>query len=114
MLDSGIDFEDAWSEFLHEFFAYQQASFFEFPSPESLNIGWQSILAGAAEYLSKEFDLPIPEWVNEPQYFLPDYWDPVEDLSSTFIEGRARRMQNTPEAFLKRKVIFEARNLITL
>jgi hypothetical protein len=29
--------------------------------------GWQAVLAGAAEWLSAEFDLPKPAWVDKPQ-----------------------------------------------
>ena len=54
------DFEQAWSEFLHEFFRYRTASFFAEPPPKFLSPGLRAILAGTAEYLSKEFNLPVP------------------------------------------------------
>lgn len=114
MLDAGQDFEYAWSEFLHEFFAYRQECFFEFPSPNCLSPGWQAVLAGTAEYLSQEFGLRIPAWVNEPRYFMPEMWDASEAMGFGTEEGREARKQTTPQAFLRRNVVFQARNLITL
>jgi hypothetical protein len=114
MLGDEVEFELAWSEFLHEFFRYRTADFFAHPSPPALPPERRAMLAGAAEYLCLDFGLPVPEWVNESQYFLPDYWDPWEDLCPDLAETRAGRIAKTPEAFLKRRVVFEARNLITL
>lgn len=113
-LQAGIEFEDAWSGFLHAFYAYKQASFFSYPSPASLSVEWQSVLAGAAEWLSQEFGLPHPEWTDDPRYFLVEPWDPMEDLGldvSAFIEDKLRR---SPEAFRKRNIAFLSRNLIAL
>jgi hypothetical protein len=28
-----------------------------------------------AEYLSQRFDLPVPGWTNEPEFFLDEEWD---------------------------------------
>ncbi len=78
-LQSGIDFEHAWSDFLHAFYDYRDATFFADPSPASLSPGWQALLAGAAEWLSDKFALPRPAWIDHPRYFLDRPWDPVEE-----------------------------------
>ncbi len=113
-LRSGTAFEHAWSDFLHAFYDYRVASFFAYPSPECLSGQMQALLAGAAEWLSREFSLPHPLWTNRSCYFLPIPWDPVEDLGldmSAFIEEKLAR---SPEAFRKRNIAFASRNLIAL
>lgn len=112
-LQAGVDFEHAWSNFLHAFYDYKDPSFFAYPSPPSLNAGWQAILAGAAEWLSAEFGLPHPEWVDDPQYFLPEPWDPWQEFGLQ-IRNMDERLQRSPEAFRKRNISFEARGLISL
>ena len=108
------DFEFAWSEFLHEFFRYRHASFFAEPPPKDLSPGWRAILAGTAEYLSKEFGLPAPAWTEEPEYFMPHIWDPLGELMVGVEQYEQERRAAAHEVFLRRNVIFEARNLITL
>jgi hypothetical protein len=62
-LQEGAEFEHIWSDFLHALYDYKDASFFAFPSPLSLSIESQALLAGAAEWLSQEFGLPHPAWL---------------------------------------------------
>ena len=112
-LQSGVDFEDAWSDFRHAFFAHKDASFFSHPSPPSLSIEWQAVLAGAAEWLSAEFGLPHPVWTDECRYFLPEPWDVWEEIIGTN-EFLDEHMAKSPEAFRKRNVAFLSRNLIAL
>jgi hypothetical protein len=78
-LKAGVDFEHAWSDFLHAFYDYRTSSFIVHPSPASLTVEWQALLAGAAEWLSAEFGLPHPVWTDQPQYFLSEPWDPLQD-----------------------------------
>ncbi len=113
-LRDGAEFEMAWSEFLHAFFAAKVASFFAYPSPPSLSPGWQCILAGAADWLSTEFGLPHPSWVDEPRYFLAEPWDPWMEVGLDVSEFIADTMARSPKAFSKRNVAFLSRNLITL
>lgn len=108
------DYEFAWSEFLHEFFRYKQPGFFAVPPPRSFSPQRRALLAGVAEYLSERYRLPVPEWVHEAQYTLPEIWDPWEDICPDLEKFRQSRIDRTPEAFLKRNVVYEARNLITL
>jgi hypothetical protein len=113
-LRDGVSFEYAWSNFLHAFYAYRTASFFAHPSPSYLSPRYQSLLAGVAEYLSAEFELPYPASVASPQYFLDTPWDTEEDLGLDMSEFLADRMARSPEAFRKRNIAYLSRNLITL
>lgn len=108
------DYEFAWSEFLHEFFRYKTAEFFAVPPPRSFSPQRRALLAGVAEYLSNEFQLPVPAWVSQPEFYLNEPWDPWEDLCPDMEEFRQVRMERSHPAFLKRNVIYETRNLITL
>jgi hypothetical protein len=40
MLALGVDFEFAWSEFLHEFYRRRTAEFFAERPPAALSLGW--------------------------------------------------------------------------
>lgn len=113
-LKDGGDFEFLWSDFLHAFYDYKDASFFAEPSPASLSPGWQALLAGAAEWLSAEFGLPAPAWIEEPRYFLDRPWDPMEDMGIDMAEYMADKLDRSPEAFRRRNVAFLSRNLIAL
>lgn len=113
-LQEGVEFEHIWSDFLHAFYDYKDASFFRYPSPPSLRTEWQALLAGAAEWLSREFGLPHPPWTDDARYFLSEPWDPMEDFGldmSPFIEEKLRQ---SPETFRKRNIAFLSRNLIAL
>ena len=107
------DPELAWSEFLHEFYRYKQASFLAVPPPKSLPRNRRALLAGVAEFLSQEFGLPVPTWVNESEYFLDEMWDPWEDICPDMEQTHPGRIERSHPAFLKRNVVYEARNLIT-
>lgn len=71
---AGIDVEHAWSEFLHAFFAYQDETAFTEPPSSSLGPCWCALLAGAAEYLSLRYGLPVPAWVEQARFFLEGRW----------------------------------------
>jgi len=108
------DYETAWSEFLHEFFRYRTAEFFIVPPPRSFSPQRRALLAGVAEFLSTEFGLPVPEWVNDREYFLGEMWDPWEDICPDLESLRQVRIDRSHPMFLKRNVVYETRNLITL
>ena len=57
---------------------------------------------------------PSPEWTNDPQYTLAAQWDPWEDIVPDIEQYRPERIAKADPAFLKRNVVFEARNLIVL
>jgi hypothetical protein len=113
-LRAGGEFELLWGDFLHAFYLYRHPSFFEFPSPEELSLENQALLAGAADWLSAEFGLPHPAWTDNPRYFLHKTWDPWEDLGLDMSEFFEAKLQRSPEAFRKRNIAFESRNLIVL
>jgi hypothetical protein len=114
------DFELAWGEFLHEFFAYKAPSFFAVPPPTTFRPEHRCWLAGVSEYLSLRFHLPVPAWTEEPQYFLEQEWDAASEVfigSDMLIDmtpHRKERRERSHDAFLKRNVIFEPRGLIAL
>jgi hypothetical protein len=123
LLMRGYTFEYAWSEFLHEFYRYQTIDFFQYPPVPirkkaapleiELNQNWCALLAGATEFLCDRFSLRTPGWVYRPEYFLPEIWDPVEDVLPAMEEFRHKRITQTPAAFLKRNVVFNAENNLT-
>jgi hypothetical protein len=112
-LQVGVEFEHAWSDLLHAFFAHKKAFFFEYPSPPSLSIEWQAVLAGSAEWLSQEFGLPHPTWTDDAKYFLAKPWHPIQDFGG-YPDDMEGDLAQAPEAFRKRNLAFLSRNLITL
>jgi len=114
LIAMGVESEIAWSEFLHEFVLYRQVGFFAYPPPDSFSPEYGALLAGAAEFLCQEFDLPVPIWVHYPQFTLDELWEPEEWMFPEDAEFRKRRIQKAHPLFLKHNVIFESRNLITL
>jgi hypothetical protein len=113
-LSARWDHELAWSEFLHEFFRYKQATFFAVAPPRSFSPQRRALLAGVGEYPCTRYSLPVPESVHDPQYTLPEPRDLWEDLCPDMEETRQGRIERSPEVLLKRNVVYEARNLITL
>lgn len=112
-LTSRKDFQFAWPEFLHEFFRYKRALFFALPPPDMFRREYRALLVGVAAYLSAEFGLPAA-WVDDPEYTLTEPWDQWEDLCPDMAETREYRAERISQAFRKRNIIYEARNLITL
>jgi hypothetical protein len=108
------DFERSWSEYRHEFYRYRTATFFAVEPPKSFSPELRAMLAGAAEYLSDRFGLPVPGWTSHPEYFLDRVWDPWEDIVPDIEQYRDERRARSHQAFLRRNVIFETRGLISL
>jgi hypothetical protein len=99
LLASGVDFELAWREFLHEFYAYRASSFFAEEPPTVLSPGYRAMLAGAAEYLSREFGSADSRWVDRPEFYLDQEWDILSermDADEFREERRARSDGSTP------------------
>jgi hypothetical protein len=115
LMQQNDDFELSWSEFLHEFLRYKQVSFFAVPPPKVFSPGMRSMLAGAAEFMCTEFGLPIPEWVNEPEFTMPEPFEPYGWMYTGESEDdHQRRIAKAHPIFLKHNVVFASRNLITV
>jgi hypothetical protein len=114
LMERRDDFEHAWSEFCHEFYRHKEASFLEVPPPEEFSIEYQALLAGAAEFWCREFDLQVPAWTEDPQYFLSEPWMPWSEFLADDPEVVARLRAAADPAFLRRNILFAARNLISI
>jgi len=84
------------------------ASFFAEPPPRILSPRWRAVLAGTAEYLCKQFNLPIPGWTEEPEYSLPEIWNPWTDMGLDMKELEEERKAKSHECFLRRTYCLEA------
>lgn len=110
------DFGTALSSFLHEFYSHRDPRFFIEPPTQHLEPINRVALAGTAEYLSNRFGFTPPEWVNSPEYTLPEehYW--LEFYFPKALLDRHREVhiaESSPE-FLRRKLIFSVRGLIAI
>lgn len=116
-VERGEVFGYAFAHFLDEFYLFRRPSFFAKEPPVAFPPRRRAFLAGVAEYLSNQFDLDPPEWIGKPEYFLSEEWDYVSDFEEFPEELRdridERRARATPE-FLRRGIIYEARNLLRL
>ena len=106
------NFEHAWSEFLHEFYRHKAADFFAFEPPVQFSVGRRALLAGVAEALSIRFGLPVPAWVQKPEYMLREPWDPSAELHPGM--SIEERMSYASPVFRKHNVVFKERSLIVL
>jgi hypothetical protein len=59
-------------------------------------------------------NLPVPAWMEEPEYFLDEEWDFASEMLLDMTPYREERRARSHEAFLRRNVIFEPGALITL
>jgi hypothetical protein len=80
----------------------------ELPAQPALELQqWAAFCAASVEYLCQMHAVPIPEWVNAPQYTLsePFYTSPLAYKPRV----RERLEQEAPEAFRKRNVFCSER-----
>jgi hypothetical protein len=110
----GDDFGLAWSEFRHELYRHKDASFFAVPPPEEFVQPYRTLLAGAAEFWCREFGLQAPAWTEEPQYFLEEPRMPHGEFMANNPDVIAQRRATADPAFLRRNILFAARNLVAL
>ena len=104
---------------IHGFFQWKDAGSFSVPPPPGLGKEWCAVLAGAAEYLSHRYGLPVPDWTEEPQFFLTGRWEfiPLVDVWVPWPYFKSRdegQWERVPEEFRRQGLFFEARNLIAL
>jgi hypothetical protein len=69
---------------------------------------------GAADYLCADFRLPVPEWVHDPAYTMPELWEPDDWMYPEDPEFRERRRLKADPTFLKHNVLYDSRSLIAL
>jgi hypothetical protein len=101
MLRGGKDFTLAWCMLLDEFYLFRRVEFFAAPPSTYFDPRTRAWFAGVVEYLCHRFGLPVPCWVQQPEYFLPEPW--VRSHSDT----------GEPE-FRRRNILYNPRNLIRL
>jgi hypothetical protein len=97
-------FDDAFHDFLDEFYYFKRASFFRQEPPKEFTQRQRAFLAATAEYLCRRFKLRCPAWTKKPEYFLDEEWDVLEF---------GNRRKSAPE-FRRHGIIFAARGLIRL
>jgi hypothetical protein len=48
--------------------------------------------AGMTEYLSHRFKLTVPEWIEKPEYFLPEPWEKSMTIPGSPSLGKEHRL----------------------
>lgn len=99
-LRNGGDFQIEFPQFLDEFYLHRTADFFAVEPSDYFDIRTRAFFAGVTEYLCHRFNLPVPVWVERPDYFLSEYWKKCRDTGE-------------PE-FARRNIGYDPRNLIRL
>jgi hypothetical protein len=114
----GPEFSEAVDTFLERFYSYRSRwgeKFFEVEPPLSFTPEYRAFLAAMTEFLCHEFNLPVPEWTENLEYFLGEEWDAALDLEEfpwvAVIPIEDRRERAAPE-FLRRGIVFPSRGLI--
>src|SRR5258708_8165867 len=64
---------------------------------------WAAFCAGAVEYLCQEYQLPCPDWVDDPKYTLTESWF-HSPAAAKVPRVQERYRQSTPTPFAKRNV----------
>lgn len=106
----GRPYDLAFPEFLDYFYYYKSAEFFEVEPSDFFTIETRAFLAGTTEFLCKDFDLPVPDWVYKPEYFLAE----PHDASGMSEFGFFYQLEDSDEVYRRRNVIFQVRGLIRL
>ncbi len=124
VMQSGHDWEYAWSDWLHEFIFRKDLRCLAEEPPSRFPPERRAMLAGTAEFFAKLYGLPKPAWVDKPEYFLQelDYYGCVIDfgdgqnallMPETEAED-CRLRARTPKEFLRRNILLPARGLTVL
>jgi predicted esterase YcpF (UPF0227 family) len=124
VMESGHDWEYAWSDWLHQFISRKDPRCLGEEPPSGFPPARRVMLAGAAEFFAKLYGLPKPAWVEKPEYFLPelDYYGCVissgdGQYGSIMPETEAedyRLRARTPKELLRHNIILPARGLTVL
>jgi pimeloyl-ACP methyl ester carboxylesterase len=124
VMESGHDWEYAWSDWLHQFISRKDPRCLGEEPPSGFPPARRAMLAGTAEFFAKLYGLPKPVWVEKPEYFLPelDYYGCVISfgdgqygllMPETGAEDYRLRAR-TPKEFLRHNIILPARDLTVL
>lgn len=123
-IQSGADWEDAWSGWGHALMFGRDARCLAEEPPDWFLPARRAMMAGAAEFLARVYGLPVPDWTSKAEYFLPE--PDYSNCAISFGDGEyalilpetedddCRLRAGTPKEMLRRNVIFAARNLTVL
>jgi hypothetical protein len=117
LVRQGLSLEDAFESWLREMYLYRLESFFAVPPSYFFNPCQRAWMAGAAEGLARKLNLPIPLWVNHPQFFLDDIYDWEREALGIFflpefVDMLDVRLERSDPEFRRRGVIAHLRDLI--
>jgi hypothetical protein len=117
LVHQGLCFEDAFESWLREMYLYRLESFFAVPPSFFFNPYQRAWMAGATEALVNKLGLPIPQWVNCPEFFLDAIYDwECEAMGIFFSPDLADmldvRLERSDPEFRRRRVIAHVRDLI--
>jgi hypothetical protein len=70
-MQSGSDWEDAWSGWSHAFMFRKDPEYLATEPPVWFPPERRAMLAGAAEYFAKMYRMPVPPWVERASIFCP-------------------------------------------
>jgi hypothetical protein len=97
----GSDFHIEFPQFLDEFYLFKRAEFFADEPRDYFDRRTRAWFAGVVEYLCRRFKLAVPNWIEKPEYFLPQPWHKSHDDTGE------------PE-FRRRNIGYNPRHLIRL
>jgi len=84
LIRDGMSFDDAFESWLQEMYQYCQESFFAVPPSPLFAPRLRAWLAGVAEGMARKLDLPVPSWVESPEFFLSEVYDWERDALEEF------------------------------
>ncbi len=105
--------EDPWiplGNFMNDFFGNypdQREELVKEPIQEPENLPseyqrWAVFCVATVEYLCQKYDIPTPDWVNNPAYRLAEPW--YYSLGAHKAHIRERLERETPEPFTRRNI----------
>ena len=117
LIRDGMSFDGAFESWLQEMYQYRQESFFAVPPSPFLAAHQRAWLAGVAEGMTRKLNLPVPYWVESPEFFLSDVYDWEQDALDIFFppdwaDLLDERLERSDPEFRRRRVIAKLRALI--
>jgi hypothetical protein len=117
LIRDGMSFDDAFESWLQEMYNYRQESFFAVPPSSFFAPRLRAWLAGVTEGMSRKLGIPIPSWVESPEFFLRDIYDWERDALGVFFppdlaDMLDERLEGSDPEFRRRRIIAKLRGLI--